>query len=206
MRVFVSFKQSKKFFHFYISFYNSFSMKFLKSVFCQLINYNRQCDLWNPENTRTKDLTKVFRTKLRIERQSVAQSNPNLVTYEGINVKINWSRCMYLCTYLSKATSQLSTEEETKIIFQEFLTTLVGLQGWTLSHRGLFTPSFNRRGEHSLVFRRIKGITESLHPWWKLYPWGPTSTLVVKFRPWEWSWKMSSARPSVHTDNWIWIP
>jgi hypothetical protein len=55
-----------------------------------------------------------------------------------------------------------------------------------LSSRGIFTLSFTSRGEHSLMFRRMKG----LHTWGitsplganftsggQLHPWGPTSPL-----------------------------
>jgi hypothetical protein len=50
----------------------------------------------------------------------------------------------------------------------------------------MLTPSFNPRGEHSLLFRRIEGRTENFTP-----PQGITSPLGDKvlswgtFRPWE---------------------
>jgi hypothetical protein len=41
----------------------------------------------------------------------------------------------------------------------------------------LFTPSCITRGEHSLMFRRMMGQTEGLHPW------GITSALGANFTP-----------------------
>jgi hypothetical protein len=48
---------------------------------------------------------------------------------------------------------------------------------------GMFTPSFTRRGEHSLLFRRMEGQTENFSPREYFHPWGAKSPLGVKFAP-----------------------
>jgi hypothetical protein len=45
-----------------------------------------------------------------------------------------------------------------------FLTSPLAPRGDICSLRGMFTPSFTPRGEHSLLFRKMEGRTEDLHP------------------------------------------
>jgi hypothetical protein len=64
-----------------------------------------------------------------------------------------------------------------------FLTSPLSPRGEICPLGGMFTTWFTPRGEHSLLFRQMKGRTENFTPRGQLCPLGKTSPLGWKFAP-----------------------
>jgi hypothetical protein len=81
----------------------------------------------------------------------------------------------------------------------------VNLAAWTLSPRGMSTPSFTPKGEPSQLFRRMEGQTENFTPRGQNSPLGDKFAPGVNICPYGWSLEWASGKPPCRNHS-VWKP